>query len=108
MSAPATPPADRPARATPPAFCPDEPVAERLAGMFTALVTELAVLRERVDTLEQLLVARDILPADAVEAYVPDREAEAARAAWREHYLERIFAELHAEAAVLARKADAG
>lgn len=106
MNVPEPPPADRPAREKPPAFCPAEPVAERLAGMFTALVTELAVLRERLDTMERLLAARDILPADAVEAYIPDRDAEAARAAWREQYLERIFAELHEEAAALSRKTD--
>lgn len=108
MSTRQPPPPERPAREASPTFCPQEPVAERLAGMFTALVTELAVLRERVDTMERLLAARGILAADAVEAYIPDRDAEAARVAWREHYMEQIFAELHQEAAALSRRSEAG
>jgi hypothetical protein len=80
-------------------------VAERLAGLFTALATEFAVLRERVDTLERVLADHGALPPDAVEAYLPDAAAEAERQAWRQRYLERIFAELQAEAEALARKA---
>jgi hypothetical protein len=100
------PPDDRPARATPPAFAPDEPVAERLTGLVTALATEFAVLHERVDTLERLLARQGSLAPDAIEAYTPDAAVEAERQAWRQRYLERIFAELQAEAeAITAKKA---
>jgi hypothetical protein len=98
------PPDDRPARAAPPAFAPDEPVAERLAGLFTALATEFAVLHERVDTLERLLARQGTLASDAIEAYTPDAAIEAERQAWRQRYLERIFAGLQAEAEALATK----
>jgi hypothetical protein len=90
--------ADRPTRAAPPAFAPAEPVAERLTGLFAALATEFAVLRERVDTLERVLAAHGAIPPDAVEAYLPDGAAEAARQAWRQQFLERVFAGLQAEA----------
>ena len=92
-----------------PAFAPGEPVAERLTAIVTALVTELAVLRERLDTVERLLAGAGTVPPGAIEDYAPDAAAEAARAAWRQRYLERIFADLTAEADRAARGApDAG
>jgi hypothetical protein len=89
---------ERPGRAAPPTFAPAEPVAERLAALFAALATEFAVLHERVDSLERVLAGHGAIPPEAVEAYVPDAAAEAARQAWRQQFLERIFAELQAEA----------
>lgn len=76
---------------------PDEPVAERLVRMVTALVTELAVLRERVDTLERIATDKGILESAAVEAFQPDAEVEAARRQWREEYLARVFGDLQTE-----------
>jgi hypothetical protein len=96
--------ADRPSRAAPPAFAPGEPVAERLAALFAALATEFAVLHERVDTLERVLAEHGAMPPDAVEAYVPDAAAEAARQAWRQQFLERVFAGLQAEAESASRR----
>lgn len=96
--------ADRPTRAAPPAFAPEEPVAERLAALFAALATEFAVLHERVDTLERILAGHGAMPADAIEAYVPDAAAEAARQAWRQQFLERVFAALQAEAGAAASR----
>lgn len=78
-------------------FMPDEPIAERLVRMVTALVTELAVLRERVDALERLATDKGILEPAAVDAFQPDAEVEAARRQWREQYLARVFGDLQAE-----------
>lgn len=80
-----------------PVFIPDEPVAERLVKMVTSLVTELAVLRERIDTLERLITEKGVLQADAVEAFRPDAEVEEARRQWREKYLGRVFGDLQTE-----------
>jgi hypothetical protein len=80
-----------------PVFMPDEPIAERLVRMVTALVTELAVLRERVDTLEKLATDKGVLEPAAVDAFQPDAEVEAARRQWREQYLARVFGDLQAE-----------
>jgi hypothetical protein len=89
----------------PPRFAPDEPVAERLAAMVTVLATELAVVYERVDTLERLLAATGTLAPGAVEAFAPDAAAEAERRAWRQRFLERLFAGIAAEAEAAARVA---
>ena len=40
-----------------PVFFPDEPAADRLMTMLMALVTEVAVMRERLDTVESLAAA---------------------------------------------------
>jgi hypothetical protein len=93
---------DRPTRTAPPAFAPGEPVAERLAALFAALATEFAVLHERVDTLERVLAGHGAMPPDAIETYVPDAAAAAPRQAWRQQFLERVFAELQAEAEAAA------
>ena len=83
---------------------PEEPVAEHLVRVITALVSEVAVLRERLDTLEKLAEMKGILTADEIERFAPDARREAERQQWRQKYLERIFAGLRAEVdAALAR-----
>lgn len=44
-----------------------------------ALAGELSVARERIDTLERVLVQRGLLGAGDIEAYKPDAAALAAR-----------------------------
>ncbi|MBT0668900.1 hypothetical protein HT136_11030 [Novosphingobium profundi] len=60
-------------------------------GMIAALASELAMARERIDTLERLLAAQGTLDADAVEAYVPDEEAAKARGALRQRMIGKVF-----------------
>ena len=76
---------------------PEEPVAEQLVRVITALVSEVAVLRERLDTLEKLVEQKGILAANEIEDYAPDEGLEVERQQWRQKYLERIFAGLRAE-----------
>ena len=78
-------------------FSESEPLAERLIHMFVGLATELAVTRERLDTLERLLAAQDVLARADVDAYQPDDAADAERKQWREEFLEQIFENLQAE-----------
>lgn len=74
-------------------FAPDEPVAERLARVFVALAGEVAVLRERQDTLERLLREQGLLAGDAFERFQPDAETLTERQTWRRQYLERVFSD---------------
>ena len=90
-------PFERPAQERRPEFSPDEPIAERLTRLFMNLTTELAVVRERLDTVEHLLAEKGQVTAADIENYVPDAETEAQRRAWREAYIERVFADLQAE-----------
>jgi hypothetical protein len=81
-------------RAERPVFFPDEPAADKLFAIVNALVTELAVLRERQDTMERLMAGKQVLEADEIEAYRADDEAEQQRRAWRNTYLRRVYAVL--------------
>ncbi len=64
---------------------------DKVMAVLLALTSEVAALRERVDSHERL-AASGILPAlDQVEAYLPDAAAEAQREAWRDAYLRRLF-----------------
>ena len=90
-------PFERPAQEQRPEFSPDEPVAERLVRLFMNLTAELAVVRERLDTVEHLLAEKGQITAADIENYVPDADTEAQRRAWREAYIQRVFADLQAE-----------
>ncbi|MED5546876.1 MAG: hypothetical protein VYD90_16690 [Pseudomonadota bacterium] len=60
-------------------------------AMITALASELAMARERIDTLERLLAKAGTLDEGAVEAYVPDEEAAKARGALRQRLIGKVF-----------------
>jgi hypothetical protein len=82
--------AAQPASGQRPEFTGD-PLTERLFGITLALTTELAVTRERLDTVERLLERHALLPGVEIESYRPDPAVVAARAQAHQDYLARIF-----------------
>lgn len=64
---------------------------DRLLSMLMALAGELAVTRERMDTLERLLAARGLLEREAIDTYVPDSDAASQRALWHQDFIARIL-----------------
>lgn len=80
-----------------PVSYPEEPAAERLLAIVSALVTEVAVLRDRQDTMERLADAKGLILADEIEAFEPDVGGRSAREAWRQAYMDRVFAILDQE-----------
>jgi hypothetical protein len=88
---------ERPTREPRPAFSAEEPIAERLVRVVMNLAAELAVVRERLDTVERLLAATGSVTQADIEACQLDEVAEGERRAWRETYVRRIFADLQAE-----------
>ena|SRR5689334_22946029 len=69
----------------------ETPALDDLLSIVVALAQELAVVRERVDTAERLLVQKGILDPQDIEKYQPDRNVDLAREQWRQNYLGRIF-----------------
>lgn len=64
---------------------------DQLMGMVTALAAQLAVTRERLDTVERLAEAAGLFgPAD-VDAFVPDADAARQRDTIRQNLIARIF-----------------
>lgn len=77
---------------------------DHLMAMTTALVQEVAVLRDRVDLIERVAESKNIILQDEIEAYSLDQDALETRELWRTKYLGRVFAIFEQEAAELAAK----
>ena len=69
----------------------ETPALDDLLAVVVALAQELAVLRERTDTAERLLVQKGILASEDMENYKPDQGVDLMREQWRQDYLGRIF-----------------
>ena len=62
--------------------------ADRLMAIVLALVSEVASLRERLDTHERL---GQVATPSLIEGYRADPATEAEREAWRDAYIRRLF-----------------
>lgn len=78
-----------------------DPVNDQLLAMITALLGEVCVLRERLDTVERLAGQRGLWRPEDVDRFEPDPAAEQARDALRKGALARVFSVLNEEIARL-------
>lgn len=60
-------------------------------AILLALVSEVAAIRERLDSHERLGESKTFAAGVEVEAYRPTETAEADRETWRDAYLKRLF-----------------
>jgi pantoate kinase len=67
-----------------------DPDVERVLNLTMAVAQELAVMRERLDTVERLLESKGITQDD-IETFVPTPEQADQRGAWHQEYLARIL-----------------
>ncbi len=67
------------------------PEVERVLAITMAVAQELAVTRQRADTLERLLRAKGVIAEDEIETFAPDPRAATERALWTQEYLARIL-----------------
>jgi len=79
----------------------DDPVNDQLLAMITALLGEVCVLRERLDTVERLAEQRGLWGREDVDRYEPDPAADQARDELRKGALARVFSVLNEEIARL-------
>ena len=78
--------------ATPRRSIPEElPEVSRLSAMVLALLGELTVTRERVDTLERLLEAANVVRQSDIEAYTPAEAAAAQRDQLRRRQIAKVM-----------------
>ncbi|HYW03653.1 MAG TPA: hypothetical protein VFA86_06885 [Gammaproteobacteria bacterium] len=75
----------------------ENPESDRLLAITMAVAGELAVLRERLDTVERLAEDRGLLLRSEIESYRADEAVEDEREAWRAEYLERVLRIVHHE-----------
>jgi len=69
----------------------DDPAVERVLSITMAVAGEVAVLRERMDTIERLMEAGAPVTKAAIDAYKPDDEAARQRQEWHAAYVARIL-----------------
>ena len=70
---------------------------ERLTNIVLVLAQELAVVRERTDTLERLLEQSGVLTRQKIETFTPTKQQADERGAWTQEYLARVFRVLQQE-----------
>ncbi len=105
MTAPAASLPPRPvrdARGKRPQFY-EAPGLDQAMSMILALASELATMRERMDTLERVLEQNGIEAGAAVEAYQPTPEVLTERELWRQAFLARLTYLARKDAADAAR-----
>jgi hypothetical protein len=69
----------------------EDPALDRLLSIVMALAGEVAVNRERLDTVERLLDAKGTLSRADIEAFAPDRDAGYERGLQTREYIARIL-----------------
>ncbi len=70
----------------------EDPAVERVLNITMAIAGELAVARERIDTLERLLEKKGIVSREEIEHYVPDSAIiEEERQLWHSEYISRVL-----------------
>ncbi len=67
------------------------PETERVMAITMAVAQELAVARDRLDTLERLLEAKGLVLRDEIEGFAPTPRESAERGLWIQEYLARIL-----------------
>ena len=68
-----------------------DPDVERVMAITMAVAQELAVIRERMDTIERLLEDKGTITQADIENYTPPKEIAQQRGAWTQEYLARIL-----------------
>ncbi|WP_375285724.1 hypothetical protein [Sphingomonas sp.] len=69
----------------------DDPAIDQVMTFVFELMTELAVMRERLDTVERLLDTEGVVTREGIESYRADAAVEAERNAWRNAYFQRVM-----------------
>ena len=69
----------------------DDAEIDRLHGMMMAMATEMAVLYQRIDTMERVAASKGVILREELEGHVADAATESEREVWRQKFLDRLF-----------------
>ena len=69
----------------------EDPAIDRTLSIVMALVGEVSVLRERIDTVERLLDAKGSISRADIEGYEPDKSSARERGLLTKEYIARIM-----------------
>ncbi|EED34055.1 conserved hypothetical protein [gamma proteobacterium NOR5-3] len=82
--------------------------SERIMGILMAVVEELAVTRERLDTVERLLESTGKLDRSAIDAFHPDAAQARERGLMNQEYIARVMRILQQEREALEETLSGG
>ena len=71
---------------------------ERVLAITMAVAQELAVARQRIDTLERLLAAKGVIADGEIDRFAPSPAAAVERAEWTQEYIARVLRIVQQEA----------
>ena len=70
----------------------EDPAVERVLNITMAVAGELAVMRERMDSIERLLEKKGVVTREDIETFVPEnKEQEEQRQTWHAEYIGRVL-----------------
>ncbi len=69
----------------------EDPAIDRTLSILIALVGEVSVLRERLDTVERLLETKGTISRGDIESYTPDRDAAFERGIATREFITRVM-----------------
>ncbi|MDX2144414.1 MAG: hypothetical protein SFV19_13745 [Rhodospirillaceae bacterium] len=81
----------------------DDPANDRIVSMLMALITEVSVMRDRLDTVEAIAEKKGIILAKEIETFEPDPARAEERERRRQEFVDRVFYVFQEEAEDLAR-----
>ncbi|MCX8019050.1 MAG: hypothetical protein N2747_00985 [Chitinophagaceae bacterium] len=76
---------------------------ERVLNIAMAAAAEVAVIRERLDTIERLLESKGLLKQSEIEAYEPDDKAAEERQLWHARFAARLLRIIQQEIEAVAK-----
>jgi hypothetical protein len=82
-----------------------DPAIDKTLAITLALAGEVAVLRDRLDSIERLLEAGQPLSRSAVDNFQPSAEVRAERDRWRDGFLDNVLRIVHQEREELEKRA---
>ena len=69
----------------------DSPGLDKAISIITALVGEVSVLHDEIDTLKRILIEKKIIDKNQDKSFSLDDNAKKEREEWRELYIENVF-----------------
>lgn len=83
----------------------DDPAVDKVLAITMALAGEVAVIRDRMDTIERLMEDGKPVTREVLDTYRPDPKVREERDSWREVYFGNILRIVLQEREELARRA---
>ena len=74
-----------------------DPAVDKLLAIVVSLVSEVSVMRDRMDAMERLIDRHDLFDRSEIDDFEVTPEIRAERDAWRSDYIARVFRVVQSE-----------